>query len=156
MFDDVLLFFFFFHHYQLFSSSRLCWHVRVSYASIVIGSTGSAFDVSRVWLSLSVFFSFKEEKWIHNTTPSVDLTLTRRQLNTTPLNEVSYTIMYKHEWSSDKIVFISFFPWLVWSSFLTPKHNRIDVLQWIQTTERQTNSSLELTHLLSIYGWEKR
>jgi len=47
--------FFFFHHYQLFSSSRLCWHVRVSYASIVIGSTGCSFRVGRVWLSLSIF-----------------------------------------------------------------------------------------------------
>jgi hypothetical protein len=77
---------FFFYHYQLFSSSRLCWHVRVSYASIAIRSTGSSFPC-RQGVVIHYLFYRKQKQRIHNTTPSVDLTLTRRQSDTTPLRQ---------------------------------------------------------------------
>ena len=74
-------------------------------------------DIDVCFSSLSIFsfisrqtffFSF-EDKFPHNTTPSVELTLTGRQLNTTPLGLASVIIVYTREWSSDKIAFISFF-----------------------------------------------
>jgi hypothetical protein len=125
---------FLFHHYQLHSSSRIHWHVRVSYTSTAYSrfscssdqtffsfdftgntTTGSSF-IHRQGVFITIYFLFyplhcflgKKER-ISNTTPSVELTLTGRQLNTTPLGLASFTIVYTREPSSDKIAFISFF-----------------------------------------------
>jgi hypothetical protein len=57
---------------------------------------------------LSFWFFSRKKRRIFDTTPSVGLTLTGRQLNTTPLRLASFTIVYTREPSSDKIAFISF------------------------------------------------
>ncbi len=105
------------------------------------------------WLSLSIFFyrEKKKRKDIQH-----DMTLTRRQLNTTPLNE---SIIHSNaqtrmiEWQNRIYLFVlCFFFLLVWSSFFTPKYTQQKRWASMNTNywERQSNSSLELTHRLSI------
>ncbi len=90
------------------------------------------------WLSLSIFFyrEKKKRKDIQH-----DMTLTRRQLNTTPLNE---NIIHSNaqtrmiEWQNRIYLFVLCFFFslfdLLFSHLNT--HNRNDGLQWTRTIER--------------------
>ena len=104
--------FFFFYHYQLFSSSILCCHVRVSYASIAIRSMGCGLS-----LSSFIYIYRKQKQRIHNTTPSVDLTLTRRQSDTFHSTVQTRTIDVTKSYLS--LFLLLLFTQLVWSSLFT-------------------------------------
>ncbi len=113
-------FFFLFHHYQLFSSSRLCWHVRVSYASIALRST------TRLDVVITIYWGKKEEPVIdtqHDTVCKVRSSQKAIEHDTMKEKGIIHNNVQTRmiEWQNRIYLFVLFFR-LVWSSSFTPPH----------------------------------